>query len=169
MKTQISEQTDLENIEADSLANFAYQTSQSKNTKEIYPENKSEFTLNNEWNYVPTVESCLYIRTEPKISDLTIIQCLIPIRTGELISEMWHQLKPTGRVNGDWAQFNYEFEIYTMKPDSPDTFNFEEWDIARKAVHDEMKKKFKCYKTTGWVRYRNPDGSLNIKRKKDGG
>lgn len=159
---------DSKNIEVDSLVDLEIQSNKSKTRDEIQPENTSVFTLNNEWNYVPEVESCLYIRTEPKISDLTIIQCLIPIRTGDLISEMWHELKPTGKVTGDWAQFDYEFKIYTAKPDPPNDFNFEEWDIARKKTHEEMKIKYKSYQTTGWVKYRNSDGSLNIKRKKDG-
>lgn len=168
IKAQYSPNIDFENIEVDSLVDLEFQSDQSKKSNEIRRESRSVFTLNKEWNYVPVVESCLYIRTEPKISDFTIIQCLIPIRTGDLITEMWHQLKPTGKVKGDWAQFDYEFKIYTIKPDSPNAINFEEWDIARKKAHVEMKIKFKSYQTKGWVKYRNTDGSLNIKRKRDG-
>lgn len=159
IRTQNSQNIDFENIEVDSLGDLEIQ---------FHRESKSVFTLNKEWNYVPVVESCLYIRTEPKISDLTVIQCLIPIRSGELITEMWHQLKPTGKIKGDWAQFDYEFKIYTMKPDPPNAIDFEEWGIARKKAHDEMKIKFKSYQTTGWIKYINTDGTLNIDRKMDG-
>jgi len=166
--TQYSQNIEFKNIEVDTLGDLEIQINQSKTSNEIHRESKSVFTLNKEWNYVPVVESCLYIRTEPKISDLTVIQCLIPIRSGELITEMWHQLKPTGKLKDDWALFDYEFKIYTMKPDPPNANDFEEWDIARKKAHDEMKIKFKSYQTTGWIKYRNTDGTLNIDRKKDG-
>ena len=69
--------------------------------------------------YVPNVETCLYIRSAPIISDSTIIQCLIPIKYAEYVSGMWHELIPTGLVKGDWAEFKYHFEIYTAKPDPP--------------------------------------------------
>jgi hypothetical protein len=119
--------------------------------------------------YVPNVETCLYIRSAPIIVDSTIIQCLIPIKQAEFVTEMWHELIPTGLVKGDWAEFKYHFEIYTMKPDQPHDENMDKWHDTRKKVHDRMREKYKTYRKKGWIRYRDPEGHLNINIRKDGG
>ncbi len=129
----------------------------------------SSFVLSKEKRYVPNVESCLYIRSQPILADSTIIQCLIPIKHQEFVSEMWHELIPTGREDGDWAEFSYSFEIYTFKPDQPHDENMEEWLAKRKKVHDQMKARYRTFRNIGWIKYRDNDGTLNIDIKKDGG
>lgn len=122
----------------------------------------TSFTLDVQSSYVPNVQTCLYVRTSPNISDSNIIQCLIPEKTEDPISGMWHQLNPTGKIDGNWAEFKYSFEIYTSKPDIPENEFFREWKKKRDRAHESAKNKYRNIRKKGWVKFRNEDGTPNI-------
>lgn len=143
---------------AQTIANILKQDTEEQKIK-----TDTGFTIDKEMTYVPDVQTCIYIRTSPNISDSNIIQCLIPESSAEGISGMTHSLRPTGKVKGNWAEFYYEFDVYTHKPDVQDAVFFQEWDKKRNQAHERAKKKYRAFRNSGWLKFRNEDGTLNIK------
>jgi len=140
--------------------NTANQSTQANKQKKTVVD--TIFTLDLRLTYVPSVQTCLYIRTSPNISDSNIIQCLIPEKSEDHISGMWHKLRPTGKTDGDWAEFWYSFEVYTSKPDIPENDFFREWQKKRDRAHKFAKKKYRTIRKKGWIKFRNEDGTPNI-------
>jgi len=122
-----------------------------------------EFVLDIDQHYVPVVETCVYIRSAPNLDNSTIIQCLIPERSAEFVTGMAHHLKPTGNTDGDWAEFEYWFDVYTMKPDPQDSINFDTWTQKRDVAHKAAREKYRTFRKKGWLKYRNNDGTSKVK------
>jgi len=117
---------------------------------------------NPEQYFIPSVQFCLYIRSSPEISDDNIIQCLIPHRSEEYVTAMYHELLPTGETQDGWAEFRYSFDIYTMKPDVQEDVEFRKWRKLVDQRHEKLKQEFHARRMFGWLKYRNSDGSHNI-------
>ena len=128
----------------------------------------AEISLIKEKRYVPNIKTCLYIRTSPTISNSNIIQCLIPEKSSEFITEMYHELIPTGIIDGNWAEFNYSFDVNTQKPDPQDDVVLSKWLDNRDKAHRKAKIQYRAFRKKGWVKFKNNIGDWNIKIKRDG-
>ncbi len=129
----------------------------------------SSLVLDPNLSYVLDVETCLYIRTSPEVSDTNIIQCLIPESNQAFITSMFHELVPTGKIVGDWAEFTYAFDVYTLKPEPQDNIlDIDDWLKSMNKAHKEVKQQYRTYREKGWIKFKNSDKDYNIKIKKPG-
>ncbi len=118
---------------------------------------------NTEESYVVNVQTCLNVRSTPEIKEGNVLQCLLPIKYGELVDIYFHELRPTGKIQGDWAEFYFDFDAVTYKPDVQDTVDFDSYMAAKEKVRLALHKKYDAPpKSKGWIKVVNEDGSLNV-------